>query len=558
MRASVKAIAPSRLSWLDAVWIPVLYASALLVVSPIHSTFNEWGGVMQYFAGQEMLAGAGYTGWASRFWPPLFSLSIGLGSLLLPGFVAGKAISILAGALLLYVSYHLAIDLTRPRRIGLWTQVFLALSPIFVFQSLQAHNHMLDALLFVTGLWLYLKALQRPTAGKLLAVGIACGLAGLTRYTSYVLLALPLFLFLAPGGLSVRNGAKLAVAFWIGFSVVSLPWWYANAVSYGSPLSTWEHLNVCTAVAPGAAAGSLTSLWRCAGQAQLDSILSIIFAYPVRYAEHLVRNGPSVASLLIRYGGVLAPFVIPAFFESPFSLPRNAWLIVLGQLLLYVLLVSQAFVAEWFLLSWMALIVLLSVVFLLKYLVRLQEEHAALARLHFQSLVLALLIAGGLALTARSLLVYAGERESSAALADLDKVTQALKEHDPDLGSKTLMAVDPGRAYYAGTKYLATPLLYQGPVVGMVSYSGLSELERAYAPKYPANTPVSQLRADYLVYTKPPPVWSEPQDLPQYEYLLDPATEEIPSNFRVVYRSAQVAVYEIDWPSASSADGTGS
>ena len=63
------------------IWIPLLYAVILIPLFFLHDTFEEWDGVMQFFAGREILTGFGYNGWTSHFWPPLYSLLIGIGSL---------------------------------------------------------------------------------------------------------------------------------------------------------------------------------------------------------------------------------------------------------------------------------------------------------------------------------------------------------------------------------------------------------------------------------------------------------------------------------------------
>jgi hypothetical protein len=60
---------PSIFPW-AGIWIPILYGTALIFLSPIHGLFSEWGGVMQYFAGQEILLGKGYHGWALSFLAP--------------------------------------------------------------------------------------------------------------------------------------------------------------------------------------------------------------------------------------------------------------------------------------------------------------------------------------------------------------------------------------------------------------------------------------------------------------------------------------------------------
>ena len=65
------------------------------------------------------------------------------------------------------------------------------------------------------------------------------------------------------------------------------------------------------------------------------------------------------------------------------------------------------------------------------------------------------------------------------------------------------MAIDPARAYYAGSKYLATPLDFYGTIEDMVSYNGMTNQEKMYAPKYPSIMPITKLKADYLIYVKP-------------------------------------------------------
>jgi 4-amino-4-deoxy-L-arabinose transferase-like glycosyltransferase len=525
------------------IWIPIAYAIVLVILSQFHSVFDEWGGVMQLFSGRGILAGMGYRGWASYFWPPLFSFLIAVGSLIVPGFVAGKLISILSASALLLVAFHFAQELSHRREIGWWAQVFVLLSPIYVYNSLLAHNHMLDALLFVTGLYLFLRSLRDPRPGKLLVVGLVCGLAGLTRYTSYVLLALPFFLFFIKPGF--WRAIRLGVAFWVGFAAISLPWWYANTVSNGSPLYSLEYLNICTSIVAHNP-GTNQSLWWCADQ-NLKGITDLVTTYPLEYVKNIAKNVFQSAKLLVTYGGVLLPFVLPAFFESVFVIEPKHWIAVFGTLALGVALVSQAFVNEWYLLGSIVPIIIITAIFVLQYLGRAMEEYPILGKYHVRQLFLALLVVGGLALTGNRLVNLFKDDRDYLLLGDVEGVTQALKEHDPDLGSKVVMANDPGRAYYAGSKYLVTPEEYEGTVEAMVSYEGIRESVRNYAPKYPPSMAQSQLKADYLVYFGTPDIWRGPRELPQFSFLLDPQSDEIPSNFELVYQAPNVVAYEIHW-----------
>jgi hypothetical protein len=521
------------------------YAIILLLVSPLHNIFSEWGGVMQYFAGKEILSGAGYQGWTSHFWPPLFSFLIGLGSKFMDGFQAGKLISVISGSILLYIAYQLAMELSGHKEIGLWAQVFVALSPIYFHESLQAHNHMLDALFAVTCIYLYIKSVREPRPWTMVIAGIVCGLAGLSRFQSYALLALPLlsYLFLH----NFVTATKLAIAFWLGFALVSFPWFYYNTVINGSPLYNWEHLNVCSAVIPGLSYGSFSSLQWCRSQANLNGLFDILAEYPLDYIRNFVHNIGASAKLLVRYGGVLAPFVIPAIFDSFLFTKFRIWIILFGELSLFILLVSQASVLPWFLLSWIVLITIISTIFLLKYLTSVQHKFSLLEKFQFRKLSLALLIMAGSVLVTFQLISYVHQQNSIAALADLEQVTRALKEYDPHLESKTIMAINPARAYYAGSKFLMTPAYSEGSLDSLVSYGGLSDRVRTYAPKYPSSMPISDMKADYFVYTRPLYNYIEEEDSPDLAYLLDPASDQIPENFRLVYNSVDVAVYEIIW-----------
>jgi 4-amino-4-deoxy-L-arabinose transferase-like glycosyltransferase len=525
------------------IWIPIAYAAALLALCQFHTVFDEWGGVMQLFSGQEILAGKGYHGWASYFWPPLFSFMIGIGSLIMSGFVAGKLISILSASALLLVGFHLAQELFQRRDVGWWAQVFVLLSPIYVYQSLLAHNHMLDSLFFVSGLYLFLRSIRDPRPGKYLIAGLVCGLAALTRYTSYVLLGLPFFVFILKPGF--WRAVKLSIVFWIGFGVICLPWWYSNTVDNGSPFYSLHYLNICTSVIAHNP-GTNRSLWWCADQ-NLKGMTDIVATYPREYVKNLANNVYQSIKLLMLYGGALAPFVLPAALESIFLLELRHWITIFGTLSFSILLISQAFVNEWYLLSWLVPIVIITVMFLLNFLDRATGKYPVLDKYHIRQLSLAFLAIAGLALTCNRMANFITDERDYLLLGGVEEATRALKEHDPDLQSKVVMANDPGRAYYAGSKYLVAPEVYEGPVDGMVSYEGISEQLKNYAPKYPSSMAESELKADYLIYFDAPEIWRGPQELPQFSFLLDPKSDQIPSNFELVYEAPNVVAYEVHW-----------
>ena len=533
-----------KASRVPAIWIPLSYGIALLLLSPLHGLFSEWGGVMQYFAGKEILAGNGYHGWTSHFWPPLYSLLIGLGSLILPAFFAGKLISILGSALLLYVVYHLAMLLTNQANIGLWAQAFIALNPLYVYESLQAHNHILDSLFFVLGILLFLQLLEQPTVLRTLLAGLVCGVAGLSRYTSYVLIFMPLSLFVL---FEFRKATRLSLSFWLGFAVISSPWWYYNAKYNGSPFYTWNYLNICAAAFRDSELGlSLHALWRCNGMANVTSTLDIFMTYPKEYIRNFVTNILNCLESITN--GSLAIFVVPAMVESFLSIKPKYLLILFGEFCWSVILVSQAYVTPWYLLSWTVVMTIITVAFVLKYFEKLQEIYPTLVKYHFSKSCVVLLLLLSFFLTCRELRAYAREKHTYSPLWESEQVTKALKQHDSNIEDKVIMAIDPARAYYLGSKYLATPFEYGGTIDGLVSYRSLSERFKEYAPKHPASIPGSGLRADYFIYTNPKGIaQSRLHDLHQFSFLLDPNSQQIPKNFNVIYQSSDVIAYEIDW-----------
>jgi hypothetical protein len=521
-----------------SIWIPLLYAVILIPLFFLHDTFEEWDGVMQFFAGREILTGFGYNGWTSHFWPPLYSLLIGIGSLFIPGFEAAKLISIIASILLLYVAYEFAMELSNETKVGLLTQLFLILNPLYVLSSFQAENHMLDSFFFVFGLLLFLKSLKKPNNRTFFVTGLICGFAGLSRYTSYTLVPIEiivLFLFL-----DHKKSIKYSLMLVFGFTLINLPWWYYNTIINGSPLHTWQYMNIGFGVTQ--TINISPEKWWWSEQSKFNGILDIISAMPFAYFKNFARNVIKSGMWLVVSAGVLAPFTIPAIFESCITLKPEIVLTLLGLLTLFVALVSQAFVFDQVFLSWSVVMTVLSVMFLLKFVGMCQNQYQFLARCRLVILVIVSLSVAGLALTSYRIVSYINDKNDGGELADNDLVTKAIRKYDSNIETKYIMAIHPARAYYAGSKFLMIPLYYQGTVEGLVAYEGLSDRVITYAPKYPSVMANSDLRADFIIYDI-----ATQRYLPQFSYLLNPSSDKIPENFRVVYQSKQAVVYEIIW-----------
>ncbi len=539
-RVNRSSVQPARLSgW----WIPLAWAPVLLIASQLHTVFNEWGGVMQWFAGQDILHGIGYRGWTAHFWPPLFSLLMGLGSPLASGFLLGKLISISASVLLLHTAYRLALSLSGSASVALWTQVFLLVNPLYFVESITAHNHMLDALFFVTGLHLFLLALRHPVSNRPWIAGLVCGLASLARTTSAVLALAALVPFVQQR--DRRLAAGLSARFLGGFFLVTSPWLILNGVYNGSPVANWQHLNVTAGVLDPANAGTNLALWRANADGSIQSVHRLILQHPLAYARNVVRNIVACIERTIRFQASVAPFVLPGILDALMSAAPGPWRAMLGVFLMYTLMVSQAHVANWYLLPWIVPITVLAVRLLRSYAERAEQSFPWWRRLQLSSVALALLVLYGARSTTWELRRLVREDASYRPLVESREVGEAMRAHDAQIHDKIIMAIDPGRAYYAGGKYVMTPLEYAGSATGLVSYEGLGPRVAAYAPRYPAVP--RDLRADYLVFTRteantPPGALQEPRG---FDFLLDPSSEKVPQPFVAIYRSQNVVVYEI-------------
>lgn len=85
------------------------------------------------------------------------------------------------------------------------------------------------------------------------------------------------------------------------------------------------------------------------------------------------------------------------------------------------------------------------------------------------------------------------------------------------------------------------PLYYEGDLSGLVSYNGISDRVKYSIPKYPSLDVDPNLRVDYLIYDK-----SAQSALPQFSYLFDENSTQIPKNFVLIYKSQSVVVYKIN------------
>src|SRR5205085_2890452 len=136
------------------------------------------------------------------------------------------------GVLTAGLSYHLG-RLAFGRLAGLLAGMLVALSgPLLVYEHYLLTEPLFTPLLTLT-LLLMLRALQRPTAWRLGACGLALAATALTRPVADVLLPLvPLALLLQVRAWrpALRGTAWLLA----GFSILFLPWMARNALAHGT------------------------------------------------------------------------------------------------------------------------------------------------------------------------------------------------------------------------------------------------------------------------------------------------------------------------------------
>jgi len=527
-------------AWKEATWIPLVFSLILAGLFPYHDLFEEWDGVMQCFVAKELVSGEGYHGWASHYWPPLHPLLLGVIGTSTSGFNAGKIVTMIPSVLLLYVAFFLALHLTNDRRIGFLTQAFVAASPRFARASLQVENYMLEAFLFCLALLLLLKLMRTPSLAMAFATGLVCGFAGLTRYTSYTLVPISILALGFGSDLKLsRRSLFNAAVYLLGFVSVSSPWWYYNTIHNGSPLHTWQYLNIGGGIS-ARIPGKSWFWFQYHAQTDYHGLADLIRAMPGAYLKNVLKNLLENAQLLVLSTGTIAPFVLPATFESFLWARSRDCFIVYGTLVLFIGLVSQVLILPDVLVVWYVPLTLIGLTFLFRFSGALRMRYPRLNKFPLLPATLAILLVFNLALSAYRVVGYLRDKDDAGQLADHQAVTQALQEFDPEIKTKYLMAKHPARAYYAGSKFLIMPLYYEGDLGGIVNYEGASKKVIEFAPKYPSLLPEGALKADYFVYDAGARI-----DLPQFSFLLEPAPEGVPENFVEIYRSPRAVAYRI-------------
>jgi len=520
--------------------IPVLYGICMTLVTHQRYLFADFDGAMHYFAGEDIYHGNGYRGWGSHFWPPLFPLLSGALGRWMDGAEAARLISVVAGSVLLWVAHRFVYKLSQNSVVACLAQLLIATNFMFVLLSIKAENHMLDSLFYVLAIFLLLQSLEKDNTAWYFFTGLVCGVAGLSRYTSYSLI--PAFVVALFCFYPARRAIKYAVVILAGFILVSSPWWAVNYFDNGSPLSTWQYMNIGAGVFSGT--GSRW-WWYWSGIDGVQSIGDIMVQRPGGYLLNFSRNVVKSIFLIVTRSQLTGIICIASLLlliyrqhrSGAIQLLRDRMILpVLIALVAYILLVSQAFVFDEVFLSWVVLVVIYGVFAIYRL-----SRGARLFRKNYRPVMLSvivLVVGLDVCYTNCELNNYMTD---ASGMEETRQIVGAIKAHEENLEHKVVMTIHPARAYYLRSGYIMLPPYYEGDLNGLVTYRGMSFKVRDHAPRFPSTINVNDLKVDYLIYD----TWAA-RCLPQFSFLLNKNSTRIPANFQLVYLSPDVAVYKIN------------
>ncbi len=507
----------------------------------------EFDGIMQFNSAREFLRGEGYVGWASHFWPPLFGLLMALGEHIADPLLIGKVISLVSASTLLLVTYRFVYKYSSSVILGWVGQLLLITNSVFFLSALESENHTLDSLFYVAVILLVLSLFienkkgpgpARKSMGRsILLIGFLAGLGGLTRYTSYALLPPMVLALLFVRGPFKKKLKSLTAVFSV-FALLNLFWWVSNFKLNGSPLHTWQYLNIGSRVYPG---GELVWWWQ--DQKNYFGLSSILQDFPQEYWLNFVSNLQKIFAILwdsLRsvIGFWILSLLMVGMFKKKWALNLRERLIKLlssgvlwvglAFLGVYVILVSQAFVFNEVLLSWIVLF-LVGIALLFQKFFEMRI---------YRRLVFPVLVVLAFYQIAQNVAKYRSHLFEQAHFAQVGELLKS----DPAIEGKVIMSVNAAYAHYAGSKFLMMPLYYPTlDVKGMIAYLGVLPKVLSYAPKLPVDLDFTQKRADYFIVD---------EDSRKFFPEVDRLCEELAQTgfLEAVYKVPRATVYKINGP----------
>jgi hypothetical protein len=500
--------------------IAVLYLYVLFH----HIVFGEWDGIMQYYSGMHIIQNGKYIGWASHFWPPLHPFLLGIGKIIFKNpFFFGKLITFISGMVTLYFVYLIAYNYLYDKIKALLVVTYIFSVKYFFIVFTLVENHNLETVFFIGAIYYYIKYEKKQLNILLFISGILTGFAGLSRYTSYTLvLSLILYIIFT----QQTNKLKKLVIYLSGFLLVSLIWWIPNFFLNGSPLATWQYLNIGEKVYPK---GEIN--WLYDGQNNFNNLKELIFAYPKEFIFNFIKNLILSITLFIKcitsnkYVSVLFIIIflyslIKKKFIYNFLKENKLYIFIL---MIYVVLCSTAFVFPEALYP----VILLFTMMILLYLVNLQNG----------KIFILIFVLINLFFTYEYSINFL-LKDRKVQLSDLYEVNSILlKEKNRDI---IISSINPARGYYSKLNWIMFPLGNAKNICDIIELN-YSRKVINYLPKIPVDLNLTHKYINYLIITK---------DLPKYySFINDNLTINQKDckkyNLILIYKSKNTALYKV-------------
>lgn len=489
----------------------LLYGLAAGFLLVKHDVVAGWGDPIEYMEGAENLSQ-----YDSPYHPPLYPVMIAAARAVVGDvFVAGKLVSLLAGMVVVLLTWCLGRLCFSNERLALLAAALVAMSPVMIRNGYVVGSDMVGAALFL-GSTYALALSARRSAGVLLLAACLSGLAFMTRSVYLVLLpAAVLFILVAIPGPFGRRLLR-AIYFTAAFAVMAAPWSILCLVRHGN-LHNLNYANIAFAIFDT----SDSWLWFDTYAHRHTSALSFVLDHPLLILSHVAENALNFPlEIIIKQGyaaGVLALLGALNLFRHP-TLERAALVFNGGALLLLTFL---TWLNPRFFVPVMPLIMLFAAFLVVcrfnKPLSDFWPADASLSgvfeRVSLRRVAVAVVLAVALAAgVARVPVEFARTNVDDEQRAGL-----FLAQNTPE--GTPLMCTSRNLAWYA-----------ERPFVGMNLLRDIHprDFERA----------VIESGAKVVVYTRRHSVYTHPQ----LDFLLEPGDPLIPPSFRLLYKA------EGSWP----------
>lgn len=487
-----------------------------------HNVFEEWDGVMHYYSGSHLADTGKYEGWASHFWPPLQPLLLSLG----PPLLVGKLIAVLGGLLTLFSVNSILVHFRVNSHCRAVTIVFLMSLPFFIKAFSVVENHALETGLYLLSISYYLKFTKNNKLSNLLLCAAVCALAGLTRYTSFTLALIIGSFLLIHSPKKIKN----FLIFSVMFLIVSSFWWVQNYSLNGSPLATWQYLNVGSSIA------TMDRFeWWWKGQELHNSMGSVIQTYPAEFAVNLFKN--LIIGIILTFSSLsflqnklaIIPLLLIAYlvFKQRNSLKNADMMFIIFCAFSYILLCSMAFVFFDALLPSVVLLVVFSSIIASKYVAN-KYFNIAIYSLTILNLISSIFYTNA----------YLEDQRTNDELYEYAAIAKVIKK-DSQGTEATVMSIHPAHGFYTEQDWIMTPLASVNNLCEVLDYK-VSDKVFSYAPKSNFSLKRENLFINYLIVTK---------ELKNKWPFINEQLQNISSNtcssrLQEIYRSPKAVVYK--------------